>query len=439
RSFFLFISGMEDSFASQFPEAGALPDGFSESFHETSKCTTSAMESDKKINLEQKDRIVLDVINSIAEVKSQESETVSSLYTDSCMQQTSSMTETTKFCIGPGTGSSTSDNRVEKTEKERTFPVLLSDKDSNDFPVCLTESSKKDCLIDRNLKHESQVLESSGDATDDEHLSSTKYQSPPVAPFSLSKADESIIGPPPHTGDAELGGLISNQSRKEVEKEEVKVSQGMNQHSNDENSRSFKLENNSEVKVKKTKGTSKLEKELMDSHHKYLQVVVEKDSALLELKKNKALREKLEALCRELQRQNKMLTEECRKVSTEGQQKRLELSNKFHDAIKDVSNKLEEQRDERLSQLKENEMLRDKLKQFSDQYEICEQQFTQQLKKKTLELQLAEVKLQQQQESSCQEQAKVQLYTEQITQLLATEKNLRLQLAADGEKFQQFQ
>lgn len=33
----------------------------------------------------------------------------------------------------------------------------------------------------------------------------------------------------------------------------------------------------------------------------------------------------------------------------------------------------------------------------------------------------------------------MQLYAEQVTQLLATEKNLRLQLAADGEKFQQFQ
>eukprot|EP01018_Ginkgo_biloba_P015867 Gb_38239 [translate_table: standard] len=134
-----------------------------------------------------------------------------------------------------------------------------------------------------------------------------------------------------------------------------------------------------------------------------------------------------------------MLTDECKKVSTEGQQKRLELSTRFHEAIKDVSNKLEEQRDERLSQLKENEMLREKLKQFAEQYEICEQQFMQQLKKKTLELQLAEVKLQQQQEASCQEQAKMQLYTEQITQLLGTEKNLRMQLAADGEKFQQFQ
>jgi len=56
-----------------------------------------------------------------------------------------------------------------------------------------------------------------------------------------------------------------------------------------------------------------------------------------------------------------------------------------------------------------------------------------------LELQLADLKIQQHQERSAQEQTQMQLYAEQVTQLLATEKNLQLQLAADGEKFQQFQ
>lgn len=33
----------------------------------------------------------------------------------------------------------------------------------------------------------------------------------------------------------------------------------------------------------------------------------------------------------------------------------------------------------------------------------------------------------------------MKLYAEQVSELLATEKNLRMQLTADGEKFQQFQ
>jgi regulator of replication initiation timing len=75
-----------------------------------------------------------------------------------------------------------------------------------------------------------------------------------------------------------------------------------------------------------------------------------------EFTKVSALRQKLESLCRELQRQNKILLDENKRVSTEEQQKRQELSTKFHNTIKDITSKLEEQGDERLQQIKENEM-----------------------------------------------------------------------------------
>lgn len=65
--------------------------------------------------------------------------------------------------------------------------------------------------------------------------------------------------------------------------------------------------------------------------------------------------------------------------------------------------------------------------------------FALQMKQKALELQLADLKLKQHEEKLVQEQSQMKLYAEQVSQLLATEKNLRLQLTADGEKFQQFQ
>ncbi|CAL5343426.1 unnamed protein product [Camellia sinensis] len=264
----------------------------------------------------------------------------------------------------------------------------------------------------------------------------------------------------------------------------------------------------SEVKRKNTKRTFKSEKEFLEFTLKYQQVLSERDAAI-------AVRDKLESLCRELQRQNKMLMvfgpvqdrdgkglqeelaaidclcdvpwctggdvnfvhfpceqlgcdvlnrsmrDECKRVSTEGQNLRLDLSNKFQDAIKDmsmvktsfeeekkinharnmkeVSHKLEEQKDESLSQLKENEMLRIKLKQLADQYALSEQQYAQKLKQKTLELQIADLKTQQHEEKLLQEQSQLKFYAEQVSELLANEKNLRLQLTADGEKFQQFQ
>ncbi|KAL5195420.1 Alpha-taxilin [Glycine soja] len=185
-------------------------------------------------------------------------------------------------------------------------------------------------------------------------------------------------------------------------------------------------------KRKSAKRTLKSEKELLEFTLKYQQVLAERDAAL-------AVRDKLESLCRELQRQNKMLMEECKRVSTEGQNLRLDLSAKFQDAIKDVSNKLEERKDECLSQLKENDMLRNKLRQLVEQYELSEQQHAQKLKQKSLELQLADLKIKQHEEKLVQERSQIKVYAEQVSQLLATEKSLRLQLTTDGEKFQQFQ
>ncbi|KAH8953144.1 hypothetical protein BDL97_08G008000 [Sphagnum fallax] len=185
--------------------------------------------------------------------------------------------------------------------------------------------------------------------------------------------------------------------------------------------------------------TRQLEKELLALRRKCEQVNKEKDTIYGEFTKVSALRQKLESLCRELQRQNKILLDENKRVSTEEQQKRQELSTKFHNTIKDITSKLEEQGDERLQQIKENEILREKLKHFTQQYEIREQHYGHQLRTKALEQQLAEVKLKQQQELFAQEEAKSHLYTEQIAQLLKTEQDLRSQLGLYGDKFEQFQ
>ncbi|KAJ1297623.1 hypothetical protein BS78_01G390900 [Paspalum vaginatum] len=179
---------------------------------------------------------------------------------------------------------------------------------------------------------------------------------------------------------------------------------------------------------------SKLEKdrELFELAQQYHRVVAERDAAI-------GVKEKLESLCREFQRQNKLLKEECRRVSAEGQNMRMELSDKFNDAIKDVSVKLEEQKNESIAQLEENNLLRNKLKDLAEQYNITQQKYAHQLKEKMLELELADLKLQQHKEKAAQEHKQIQLYAEQVSQLMATEKNLRLQLASDGERFQHFQ
>ncbi|GMI80627.1 hypothetical protein like AT5G50840 [Hibiscus trionum] len=270
--------------------------------------------------------------------------------------------------------------------KQRTFPVPLSEGDT--FDSCL------DSVDGELVGHEA-----SGDKI------------PEAAKVGESQATERSVEGGSETKSTDLKETYSSESVDSLKNKKTETT---------------------ETKRKSAKRTLKSEKEFLEFSFKYQQVLAERDAAI-------AVRDKLESLCRELQRQNKMLMDECKRVSTEGQNIRLDLSARFHNAIKDVTNKLEEQKNECLSTLKENEMLREKLKQFADQYALSEQQFEQKLKQKTLELELADLKIKQHEEKLIQEQVQMKVYAEQVSQLLATEKNLRTQLTADGEKFQQFQ
>ncbi|MCO5599240.1 hypothetical protein L7F22_053341 [Adiantum nelumboides] len=185
--------------------------------------------------------------------------------------------------------------------------------------------------------------------------------------------------------------------------------------------------------------SSLLQDEIADLRKQNDQLQNEKLLVNAQLAKSSLVREKLESLCRELQRHNKQLTDECKRIASDEQQKRLDLSTRFHDAIKDVTAKLEEQGDERLRQIKQNELLQEKLRQLTQKYEFQEQQYSQQLKTKSLEYQILEVKVKQQEEINRQAEAKSSSLTEHISQLLQTEEVQRGRLAMYGEKFEQFQ
>ncbi|KAL0002886.1 hypothetical protein SO802_016667 [Lithocarpus litseifolius] len=299
----------------------------------------------------------------------------------------------------------TSQGREEKTQKLRTFPVPLSETDIFEASEGLGEVSSEGCT---------EQTEGTLVSPDSANLSEAS-----VGVSGCSEVKEQVQANCQSSERPTEGGS------------EASVNNMKDTSSSDGLDTSKNRKETTEAK-RKVKRAFKSEKEFLEFTLKYQQVLAERDAAI-------AVRDKLESLCRELQRQNKILMDECKRVSTEGQSLRLDLSSRFQDAIKDVSNKLEEQKDECLSQLKENEMLRTKLKQLAEQYTLSEQQFAQKLKQKSLELQLADLKIKQHEEKLVHEQSQMKLYAEQVPQLLATEKNLRLQLTADGEKFQQFQ
>lgn len=172
---------------------------------------------------------------------------------------------------------------------------------------------------------------------------------------------------------------------------------------------------------------------------KSTQAAKDKESAIMEMNRSISVKENLETLCRELQRQNKLVMEESRNVAEQEQQKRTDLSEKFQTTISDVSTRLDEQGKERIEQFQENERLKEKLKTFAEQYELREQQFAHQLKTKDLEHQLVQAKLNHQQEIGKQEGTKLEAYQKELETRLLTEKELRQQLVVYNEKFETFQ
>ena len=84
-------------------------------------------------------------------------------------------------------------------------------------------------------------------------------------------------------------------------------------------------------------------------------------AAQVELRKTNTLRDRLEELCRQLQRENREVLEESKRRQEEEIKQRHSLQAKFSSAIDDVTEKLDAQQAERTKQLTENDALRVKL------------------------------------------------------------------------------
>mmetsp|Transcript_27929 Transcript_27929/g.35006 ORF Transcript_27929/g.35006 Transcript_27929/m.35006 type:complete len:459 (+) Transcript_27929:36-1412(+) len=198
--------------------------------------------------------------------------------------------------------------------------------------------------------------------------------------------------------------------------------------------------------TEKVQSARALEKQLASFEHQCNQLAMKSEYLNTELSRVRTAsaqeskaKQKIEALCRELQKQNKTLQEETTRVSQEEEAKRNELQTKFNATIKDITSKLEEQGQQRKQQGEENGELRKKLDQFVEQYEARQRHFAAQTRTRELEAQLLRAKLEQQAQLATQEKGKAQAYQEHITQLAATEAELRSQLALYAEKFDQFQ
>jgi len=168
-------------------------------------------------------------------------------------------------------------------------------------------------------------------------------------------------------------------------------------------------------------------------------LTAERDRVKQELKKSEALREKLQTLCRELQKQNKHVADESKRLAAEEQEKRQQQSEKFGATVKDISTRLDEHSAERQQLIDDNDDLRSKLKSLLEQFDLTQKHAEQQIHAKDLECQLADAKLKQEQQMSKALEEKASEFLQQIQLMRATETELRKQLESYGSKFGEFQ
>ncbi|OWZ09255.1 hypothetical protein PHMEG_00018071 [Phytophthora megakarya] len=178
-----------------------------------------------------------------------------------------------------------------------------------------------------------------------------------------------------------------------------------------------------------------MQKKIGELNAKCVLLKQRKSAVSTELVKTNTSKAKLEQLCRELQKQNKLIVTESRRIADEEDQKRRDLSAQFQKTIEDVSVKMDKQGQDYVESLKENENLQQKLKTFLEQYTTREEHFQRQLEAKDLTVQLAETKLQHQVELTRREAEKVKITLDKANEFSDRELQLQTQLNSYSEKF----
>lgn len=172
---------------------------------------------------------------------------------------------------------------------------------------------------------------------------------------------------------------------------------------------------------------------------KYHEMLGTLESTTSEKTKLVEVNTKMQEICRLLQKQSKDIAEEKERMSELEKNRMEELTAKFNATLIDINSKLTEQQELQKQQEAENDELRDKIKQFDEHHTLRDSHFSTQIKAKSLEVQLAETKHQQQLQLLKQEKHKNDALRSHINQLTATELELKTQLNLYSEKFEHFQ
>ncbi|CAF3416033.1 unnamed protein product [Rotaria socialis] len=176
----------------------------------------------------------------------------------------------------------------------------------------------------------------------------------------------------------------------------------------------------------------------------------ERDQILLENSRTSAAKTKLESLCRELHKHNQQIRDESTRKQQDDETKRQELAKKFQTTIDEITSQLSNYSTQSASLRERNLQLSEQLASVVKDYELRETEYEAVLKKKKIELRLAEGSLEKshlllneqteliKQERQVSEADRAVLY-KKCEELTISELSLRSQLTIYVERHQEFE
>lgn len=179
--------------------------------------------------------------------------------------------------------------------------------------------------------------------------------------------------------------------------------------------------------------------------------ILQKEKEQLQAEHSKAIltRSRLENLCRELQRQNKAVKEECMLKIREEEEKKREVAAKFQSTLTELGNLLAQNNDKNAKLRDDNLDMTTKLKNVCEQYEKKEQHVEKMAKQMHLEMQLANTKLAKaKMEMALEKEAllrdnqqlllELKEYKKQLEEMKTSEVALRSQIQLYNDKYDEF-
>ncbi|KAI1332124.1 myosin-like coiled-coil protein-domain-containing protein [Xylariaceae sp. FL0255] len=169
------------------------------------------------------------------------------------------------------------------------------------------------------------------------------------------------------------------------------------------------------------------------------QLQKEKDSSRTDLSKQIGLKEKLEKLCRELQKENNKLKNEHRALNDTHDRLKLSSDERYKKVLETLEGYQDEKDNPRkqVVPIKADELFKNRFKSFIDQYELRDLHFHSQMRTKEIEVQWHMARYEQQKKTAEAEANRARQLNNQVLTFSKTETELRNQLNVYVEKFKQ--